>query len=432
MTNQRVPVLGIRIDPLTTSGLRRQLRLWLSGSTAHQIVTVNPEFILAAAADNDFRKVLEQSDINTADGTGVLWAAEFFRRPTVGIAGLRWFHAAGQAILTLSFSLFSPAAIRKRLPEKISGSEFVWDIVEECQSSGARVFLLGGYGDVPKIVAEKMRARYPKLLIAGTHAGSPDEHGIVERVNQSGADVLLVAFGPVRQEKWIAGNLQNLRVKLAIGLGGTFDYIAGKKPLAPRFLRQIGLEWAFRLVTQPYRLKRVWNAVPRFIFECVRYRVQMTKPLRPNVIMVVRNERDEVLVCRGKAPYENRFGEHWQLPQGGIDNGESPEQARARELGEELSINDYVIEKFIPNSHWYFWPPPICYSLYDGRYSGQMQSFFVVRINTEKQKIIVDQVEFDAYRWVAAENLDLEVHPIRRASAKIAQSAMGIDDGGKQ
>jgi N-acetylglucosaminyldiphosphoundecaprenol N-acetyl-beta-D-mannosaminyltransferase len=128
--------------------------------------------------------------------------------------------------------------------------------------------MLGAAPGIAQKAADVLRARYPGVQIVGVYAGSPapsDEDALVERVNASGADILFVAYGAPVQDKWIARNLPRLRVKMAMGVGGSFDFVAGIIPRAPLWMRQAGLEWLYRLYLQPWRARRMLR-LPRFVW----------------------------------------------------------------------------------------------------------------------------------------------------------------------
>jgi N-acetylglucosaminyldiphosphoundecaprenol N-acetyl-beta-D-mannosaminyltransferase len=133
-------------------------------------------------------------------------------------------------------------------------------IAERAAQKSWRLFFLGAAPGVAEKAADVLRRKYPGLQIVGTYSGSPapdEEDSIVERVNASGADILFVAYGAPEQDKWIARNLPRLRVKMAMGVGGAFDFIAGIIPRAPLWMQRIGLEWLYRLYLQPRRIGRM-------------------------------------------------------------------------------------------------------------------------------------------------------------------------------
>ncbi|MBX4191722.1 MAG: WecB/TagA/CpsF family glycosyltransferase, partial [Candidatus Doudnabacteria bacterium] len=132
--------------------------------------------------------------------------------------------------------------------------------------------LIGGEENVAAQAAYELKKNFSNLRINLALSGRPFDDKIVDEIAASNSDILLIAYSPPKQEKWIAQNLEKLNVKLAIGLGGTFDYIAKKRPSAPKFVHYMGLEWLWRLITQPWRAGRIWNAVPLFSFKVFNYK----------------------------------------------------------------------------------------------------------------------------------------------------------------
>jgi N-acetylglucosaminyldiphosphoundecaprenol N-acetyl-beta-D-mannosaminyltransferase len=200
----------------------------------HQVATVNPEFVMAAQGDAAFRHALRTTDLCLPDGVGLLYAAR------------RW----GRA-----------------LPERVPGSEFVYALAERAAGCAWPLFLLGAAPGVAEEAAAIFCGRYPNLRIAGTYAGSPDpaeNEAIVQRVNDSGARLLYVAYGAPRQDKWIERNRHTLTtVRVAIGVGGSLDFVTGRAVRAPRWAQDRGLEWLYRLYKEPWRWRRML-ALPRF------------------------------------------------------------------------------------------------------------------------------------------------------------------------
>lgn len=200
----------------------------------HQIATVNPEFVMTAQRDAAFREILQQADLCLADGVGLLLAAKRYGR---------------------------------RLPERVPGSELVYHLAQLAAEEGWRLFLLGAAPGVAQEAAATLQARYEGLQIAGVYAGSPaleENEAIVQRINASNADLLYVAYGAPRQDKWIARNKEALSgVRLAMGVGGALDFITGRAVRAPRWVQQLGLEWLHRLWQEPWRWRRML-ALPRF------------------------------------------------------------------------------------------------------------------------------------------------------------------------
>jgi heptosyltransferase-2 len=228
-------LLGLPVDAVTYDGWLKRIGEWVAtGERCHHVCTMNPEFVMIAQQDVNFRNILQRADLRVPDGVGLLWAMRRRGRP---------------------------------LPQRVTGSDGVPIIAQAAARHGWRLFLLGAAEGVADKAAEVLRARNPGLQIVGTYSGSPapeDEDRLVEMVNASGADILFVAFGAPEQDKWIARNLPRLKPKMAMGVGGTFDFIAGIVPRAPLWMQRLGLEWLFRLYLQPWRIGRMLR-LPRFV-----------------------------------------------------------------------------------------------------------------------------------------------------------------------
>jgi exopolysaccharide biosynthesis WecB/TagA/CpsF family protein len=238
---QRVHLLGLPVDNITYDDWLRLIGNWTAEAgqpRARQVCTINPEFIMMAQRDVNFRNILRRAALCVPDGAGLLWAAR--RRGTP-------------------------------LRQRVTGSDGVPKIAAGAAERGWRLYFLGAAEGVAEKAAEVLRARHPALKIVGTYSGSPapeDEDELVKRVNSSGADLLFVAFGAPEQDKWIARNLPRLNVRMAMGVGGTFDFIAGVVPRAPVWMQRVGLEWLFRLAFQPWRIRRMLR-LPQFVWRIV-------------------------------------------------------------------------------------------------------------------------------------------------------------------
>ncbi len=207
----------------------------------HQIVTPNSEMLVEASKNSAFRSVLQRSSLNFADGAGLLLMARF----------------TGQ-----------------KLAHRVTGTDTLQLL---CKNLGPEypVFLLGAAPGIAERAAQELRARNPRLKIAGTFAGSPDDSDsadIVARINAADPALLFVAFGAPRQEMWIAKHLSSFTsVRVAMGIGGAFDFIAGVQKRAPSLLRSMGLEWLWRVIREPKRIGRIWNAVVVFPLLVLRH-----------------------------------------------------------------------------------------------------------------------------------------------------------------
>jgi N-acetylglucosaminyldiphosphoundecaprenol N-acetyl-beta-D-mannosaminyltransferase len=238
----RLYILGVPVDAATFDGMLESIAKWIAaGDRLHQICTISPEFVMIAQDNPDFMQVLRAADLCVPDGVGLLFAARY---------------------------------LGHSLPERVTGSDGVPLIAERAAREGWKLFLLGAGPGVAEQAAARLVARHPSLQIVGTYAGHPspdEEEAIVGRVNASRPDILLVAYGAPRQDLWIARNRARLKVHVAMGVGGTFDFIAGVVPRAPRWMRRVALEWLYRLYKQPHRWRRMLR-LPRFVWAVLRHR----------------------------------------------------------------------------------------------------------------------------------------------------------------
>ena len=233
MTRPRI--LGVPADPISYETLLAKIGDWVKDdSRPHQICTVNPEFIIIAQQNPAFYTVLQKADLNIIDGWGAVLALR--------LRGIK-------------------------VPARVTGSDGVPMIAEHAAKHGWRLFLLGAGPGVAQKAAQIFEAAYPGLKIAGTYEGSPhpDEADlIIEMVNQAKPDILLVAYGAPAQDLWIYEHRERLRVKVAMGIGGTLDFVTGHIPRAPLWMRKSGIEWLYRLYLQPSRWRRMLR-LPRFV-----------------------------------------------------------------------------------------------------------------------------------------------------------------------
>jgi N-acetylglucosaminyldiphosphoundecaprenol N-acetyl-beta-D-mannosaminyltransferase len=237
----QVSILGIPIDDVTYDEALARIAEFVSDGRPHQVVTVNPEFIMTAQDDLDFRQILRHTHLNLPDGQGLIWAAQLLGAP---------------------------------LRERVTGVDTVVRLAELSSQEGYSIFLLGAADGVAAAAAQQLQNRFPELRIAGTYVGSPapeEEDQIVARIQDVDPDLLFVAYGAPRQEKWIARNLARLSVGVAIGVGGTFDFISGEASRAPAWVQRLGMEWLHRLAHQPWRWRRML-ALPRFGLLVLRQR----------------------------------------------------------------------------------------------------------------------------------------------------------------
>ena len=238
-------VLGVRVDRLSQrqalDSIEQIIAQWRASDRAQvcqQIVTVNPEFVMNAQRNKDFRTAINAAALIVADGVGVVWATRYLGRP---------------------------------VPERVTGTDLLPELAQRCAATGYRLYLLGAAPGIAEAAGARLQELAPGLVIAGTYAGSPEpneEEEIIERVRVAHADVLCVAYGAPAQDLWIWRNLARLPVAVAIGVGGAYDFLSGRQQRAPVFLRKLGLEWLYRLYREPWRWRRML-ALPRFAMRVI-------------------------------------------------------------------------------------------------------------------------------------------------------------------
>jgi N-acetylglucosaminyldiphosphoundecaprenol N-acetyl-beta-D-mannosaminyltransferase len=261
------PVLGVKVDNITKAGATLKLGELMELKSPSIICTPNVEFIVNAQTDEVLKKILnDESKLNLADGYGVLWSAKYL---SIKLPKQKWLKIPLAIIIWVFSLIFLPLFVRLKkepLSEKISGSDFIWDIAAFAAKNNHKLFLLGAAPTIAERTALRLQTDILGLKVGGVHSGRAEEYeSIIEAINKSRADILLVAFGAPKQEKWLSTHLKKTCCKIGIGLGGSFDFIAGTQTRAPRWVQNIGFEWLYRLIKEPSRLKRQ-SAVPKMMW----------------------------------------------------------------------------------------------------------------------------------------------------------------------
>ena len=221
----KTEILGIQFDNLTREEAARRGAELLEEDCFHYVVTPNPEFILAAEGDGEFRAVLNGADLVLPDGIGVVYSARILGRPLQG---------------------------------RVPGIEFAEDMLACLNGTGGRLYLLGAKPGVAEEAGHRILERYPNLTLCGTQDGYfKDEEAALLKVAAARPDLLFVCLGAPKQEKWMARWGRHTGARLAIGLGGALDVFAGNVERAPESWRKLGLEWAYRLKKEPQRAGRM-------------------------------------------------------------------------------------------------------------------------------------------------------------------------------
>jgi len=219
----------------------------------YYIVTPNPELIMFAQSNTEYKTILNNAEIALPDGIGVVWGARVLGKP---------------------------------IKQRITGIDFMESLCKYASKRPITVSLLGGGPNIANKTSDCLRKKYPglKVAFAISEVSQVSKVPQVSRGERSkttfdthatlpSCDILFVAFGSPKQEIWISENFQNLQAKVVIGVGGSFDFISGKVMRAPEFLQNLGLEWLFRLIRQPWRIKRQVNVL-RFIYLIFREKLK--------------------------------------------------------------------------------------------------------------------------------------------------------------
>jgi len=225
-------IFSVPIQDTTVNGVLRLINNAISSKDQIHISTVNNEILLESRINFEFRTVLKKS-FCIADSTGVVWAVR---------------------------------KLYKRRIDRIPGADLFYDICREAEKNGWSIFLLGGDRGIAHIAKSKLEDEFPKLKIVGTIDGvkiNPTEGNLLHntKIKNSGANIVMVALGAPKQELWIAHNMKRTKSNVFIGIGGTLDFVSGNIKRAPLYMRRAGLEWLYRLMVEPMRIKRIWNAL---------------------------------------------------------------------------------------------------------------------------------------------------------------------------
>lgn len=220
----------MRVDCLDMQGALLRIESFVEAGGHHLVATVNPEFVMRARKDPEFARILDSASLCLPDGSGVVWAA---RRQGCDMSG------------------------------PVTGVDLIPPLARLCAERGWRMYLLGAADGVAADLAARLREDNPKLSVEASAAAG------AEQIADYGPQVLLVAFGAPKQEKWIDTDGRSSRAPVQIGVGGSFDYLTGRVRRAPEWMRKAGLEWLFRLAVQPWRLRRML-VLPVFAFNVLK------------------------------------------------------------------------------------------------------------------------------------------------------------------
>lgn len=401
-------ILGINLSSDTPVEARKKIVNWLEAKNSKFIVTPNPEIILASHQDEEFFYILNKADLSLPDGIGLKIAARIFG---------------------------------SRL-SRITGSDTTNFLLKIANEKKHKVLILNwkdGLSSADKIT-QALKNKFPDLnfLVLDIEKKTQLTSEIIQKINDFSPSLLFCTLGFPYQEKLIYHNLSTLSsVKVAIGVGGTFDFISGRSKRAPLFLRYLGLEWLWRLLIKPQRYKRIFKATFVFLHKVLKARLINRFRYRPNVVcFLYKNTTSgpQVLIVEREDDKN-----HWQLPQGGTDQ-ENIAVAGKRELREETGVTNIQEKAVFKNVHRYKFIGKLAKksyrinSNYESKkykydYCGQKQSLFIAEFLGSDDEIKINFWDHAAWKWVPIENLVSTVHPVRQAGAqKFLEKFLSIEN----
>lgn len=235
---KQVEILKVPIDDVSNVEAMERLKIFLEEPNLKKVYTPNPEIVMLAQDDPELLRIIQEADLVLADGIGLLIASK--------IKGLG-------------------------LKERVTGIDTMEQLLRYSAGKGKSIYLLGGKPGVAEIACKNIEEKYKGIKIAGFHHGyfqEEDEKEIIDNINRSKPDILFIALGAPKQEKWIDKYKNVLECRLAMGVGGGVDIYAGTAKRAPLIFQKLGLEWFYRLIKEPWRIKRMMN-LPKFLMKII-------------------------------------------------------------------------------------------------------------------------------------------------------------------
>ncbi|MEW6425592.1 MAG: WecB/TagA/CpsF family glycosyltransferase [Bacillota bacterium] len=226
----QVEILGARIDALRMAEVEERIAGFVRAGSPRQVITLNPEVLYRAQREPGLLALINGAALVTADGAGIVWAAR--------VAG-------------------------KPVPERVTGIDLMLRLVARAAREGWRIFLLGGAPGVAEEAAARLKQQHPQLIVAGTCHGYFQDRGdlqeakVIEMIRRARPHLLFVGMGAPKQEEFIARHLPEWEVPVALGVGGSFDVLAGRVKRAPAWMQRLHLEWLGRLLREPRRWRRM-------------------------------------------------------------------------------------------------------------------------------------------------------------------------------
>lgn len=238
MNLDKVPVLGVSFDNKTKETFLKELMDRVRHNKKTFVVTANPEIVMYAKKNAEYMSLLKEADYIAADGIGIIKGAKLLATPII---------------------------------ERVAGFDLLTDLLEKASEQGSRVYFLGAKEAVLQSAVQNVQKKYPSIQIVGSRNGYFDssDSSIIEAVQATQPDMIFVALGYPKQEQWIHQYMATASKGLLMGVGGSFDVLSGKSKRAPKLFIDLNIEWLYRLIKQPTRLKRMM-VLPQFLLEVKR------------------------------------------------------------------------------------------------------------------------------------------------------------------
>lgn len=234
-----VKILGVPVHPLTMDESVAVLEEKLQKKEQAFVVTANAEIIMMCQQDKEYNNIVsEQADLVLPDGAGAVWAGRY---------------------------------LGNEVPERVAGFDLYNQLLKLSADKGYKAYFFGGAPGVAEAAKNKAEELYPGVQIVGCRNGyftEAEEEAIIKEINDAAPDMLFVALGAPKQEKWLVKYRNQLKPRVLMGIGGSFDVLAGKMERAPKWMQEASLEWAFRLYKQPSRFMRML-ALPKFVLKVI-------------------------------------------------------------------------------------------------------------------------------------------------------------------
>ncbi|MBR6635926.1 MAG: WecB/TagA/CpsF family glycosyltransferase, partial [Phascolarctobacterium sp.] len=230
-----VKILDVPVHPLTMGEAVSVLEESITSGEQAFVVTANAEIIMMCQEDAGYKKIVSQdAQLVLPDGAGAVWAGRH---------------------------------LGYKVPERVAGFDLYCQLLDKAAQKGYKAFFFGGSPGIAEAAKAKSEELYPGVQVVGCRNGyfkEEESQAIIEEINASGADMLFAALGAPKQEKWLVRYREQLKPKILMGIGGSFDVFAGKMERAPKWMQDASLEWHFRLYKQPSRFMRMM-ALPKFV-----------------------------------------------------------------------------------------------------------------------------------------------------------------------